>query len=81
MNDYKKRKAKSIGCPACSSTHLHFVHTASAFLPWWWHVECQNCHYCGKTKLFLRRADKAGCAVYRKTACVTAREMGEDNDE
>ena len=27
------------------------------------------------------KADKAGCAVYRKTACVTAREVGEDNDE
>lgn len=27
------------------------------------------------------KAAKAGCVVYRKTAYVTAREVGEDNDE
>lgn len=27
------------------------------------------------------KAYKAGCAVYRKTARVTAREVGEDNDK
>lgn len=27
------------------------------------------------------KADKAGCVVYRKTAYVTAREVGEDNDK
>lgn len=66
MINYKKRKAKCFRCTSCGSTYILFVHTASAFLPWWWHVECQNCHYCGKTKLFLRRAVKAWKKEKRK---------------
>ena len=46
-------------CSACGSTHILLVHSASSRLPWWWHVECKSCHYCGKTKLFLRRAVKS----------------------
>lgn|GEM_PF-3243646 len=66
MINYKKQKAKCFRCPACGSTYIRLVHTASAFLPWWWHVECRNCHYCGKTKLFLRRAVKAWKKEKRK---------------
>ena len=48
------------GCPNCGITNrIHKVHICSKRLPFWWYVECDNCHYCGKTKLFLRRAIKS----------------------
>lgn len=43
-------------CPNCGSTNTKKVHSLSRRLPWWWHIECWNCHWCGKTKLFLFRA-------------------------
>lgn len=44
-------------CPNCGCPNrLIKVHISSARLPWWWYIECDNCHWCGKTKLFLRRA-------------------------
>lgn len=66
MINYKKQKVKCFCCPACGSTCLLLVHTSSAFLSWWWHVECQKCYYCGKTKLFLRRAVKGWNKEKRK---------------
>ena len=43
-------------CPNCGSNHIWKVHIASSKLPWWWFMECSECHWCGKTKLFLFRA-------------------------
>lgn len=46
-------------CPKCNGKLLKKVHILSRRLPWWWYIECWNCHYCGKTKLFYPRAIKA----------------------
>lgn len=35
------------------------VHIVSRNLSHWWYIECENCHYCGETKLFLVRAIKS----------------------
>ena len=43
-------------CPNCGCKHIWKSHSASSLLPWWWHMECAECHWCGKTKLFLFRA-------------------------
>lgn len=56
-NFCKKRYTTYIkDCPNCKSKHLIKAHIASARLPFWWHIECWDCHWCGKTKLFLWRA-------------------------
>lgn len=60
MTDKKptdKRKLKS--CPNCRSRNLKFLHCLSSRLPWWWYIECFDCHWCGKTKLGLNRAIKS----------------------
>ena len=47
-------------CPNCNHTNtMRKVHILSARLPFWWYIECCNCHWCGKTKLFLFRAIKS----------------------
>ena len=46
-------------CPSCKSKNIKRVHVASAKLPWWWFIECWDCHWCGATKLFLYRAVKS----------------------
>ena len=47
-------------CPFCRyQNRLKKVHIISRQLPFWWFIECNNCHSCGETKLFLRRAVKA----------------------
>lgn len=44
-------------CPFCGiKNRLTKVHISSNRLPWWWYIECDNCHWCGEEKLFLRRA-------------------------
>lgn len=40
-------------CPKCGSGKLVKGHTLGTHR---WFVECEDCHYCGKTKLFLFRA-------------------------
>ena len=44
-------------CPKCNSTRVYKCH--SILRPQWWHIECWNCHWSGKTKLFLFRAIKS----------------------
>ena len=47
-------------CPFCHyQNRLKKVHIISRRLPFWWFIECDNCHCCGETKLFLRRAVKS----------------------
>ena len=47
-------------CPNCHyQNRLIKVHILSKKLPFWWYIKCDNCHLCGKTKLFLLRAIKA----------------------
>lgn len=47
-------------CPNCNSTkEVKKVHIVSCRLPWWWYIMCDNCKWCGKTKLFLFRAIKS----------------------
>lgn len=43
-------------CPLCGHGRLFKVHILSRRLPWWYFIECQSCHACGKTKLFMFRA-------------------------
>lgn len=45
-------------CPNCLSGNLKKVRCCSRILPWWHYIECFDCHWCGKTRLFLRRAIK-----------------------
>lgn len=54
---YIKYKRKP--CPNCGCQTTNRVHILSNRLPFWWYIECENCHWCGKTKLFLRRAVRA----------------------
>ena len=49
-----QNKLKS--CPNCKSTNIKKVHSLSRQLPFWYWIECFDCHWCGKTKLFLHRA-------------------------
>lgn len=53
-------------CPNCNSSRIVDVHILSRKLPWWWWVECMNCHWCGPTKLFRRRAEKAWNKMVRR---------------
>lgn len=48
-------------CPSCHyQNRLIKVHIIGGRrLPWWWFIECDNCHYCGETRLFLIRAARA----------------------
>ena len=47
-------------CPNCGVVNrINKVHILSRSLPFWWFIECDNCHACGKTKIFLRRAIKS----------------------
>lgn len=43
-------------CSCCGSKLVYII---SRQLPFWWYIECDKCHCCGETKLFLRRAIKA----------------------
>ena len=52
----RKVKNKTRACPACGSAGIWYTHIQSRRLPWWWYLECKDCHWCGKTKLFLSRA-------------------------
>lgn len=46
-------------CPNCHITNrLVRVHIITD-TPKHWYIMCDNCHWCGKTKLFLRSAEKA----------------------
>lgn len=55
----KHSKLKLNKCPNCHSSNLIRVHISSARLPWWWYIECNECHWCGKTKLGLKRARRS----------------------
>lgn len=46
-------------CPECGCFTIHNCHILSAKLPWWYYLECANCHWCSKTKLFLWRAKRS----------------------
>jgi hypothetical protein len=46
-------------CPDCGSSRIYNVHIASRRLPFWWRLECWGCHYCGGTRLSIRRAIKS----------------------
>lgn len=47
-------------CPFCGITNrIVKVHISSRFLPWWWYVMCDNCKWCGVTRLFKWRAIRA----------------------
>lgn len=46
-------------CPNCGCKKIWKVHIFSARLPWWWFCECAYCHWCGETKLFKWRAERA----------------------
>ena len=46
-------------CPNCKSTNLRKVRILSRRFPYWYWIECFNCHYCGAVRMFLRRAIKA----------------------
>lgn len=46
-------------CPNCNSSRIADVHILSRKPPWWWRVECIDCHWCSPTKLFRYRAIKA----------------------
>ena len=54
----RKLKAKPKPCPKCGCPRLVKFHILSALLPWWYYIECDNCHWRGKPKLFSRRAIK-----------------------
>ena len=49
-------KIKLKPCPRCGSKRLQIAHIISSRLPWWYYVECNDCHACGKKRLFLWRA-------------------------
>ena len=53
------KKIKHKSCPGCGSNQIFFIHICSRRLHSWWRLECWECHWCGKTKLFLRRAIKS----------------------
>ena len=46
-------------CPKCGSKRIVYWHIVSARLPWWYTIECDDCFWCSKTKLFLFRAKLA----------------------
>ena len=46
-------------CPNCGSSRVYIWHICTARLPWGHYAECEDCHWCGKTKLFRRRAIRA----------------------
>lgn len=48
-------------CPECGKLPnvYRIMFSGSIFDKHLFFVECPNCHYCGKTKLFWRRAVKA----------------------
>lgn len=53
-------KYKLKPCPYCRvSNRIIKVHILSRYLPFWWYIKCDNCHWRGKTKLFLTRAVRA----------------------
>ena len=52
-------KSKLMRCPGCRRRNVKYVHIRSRRLPFWWYIECWNCHWCGKTKLGLNRAIKS----------------------
>ena len=54
-----KTKYKRKPCPNCGCEINRRAHILSNMLPFWWYIECDNCHWCGKTKLFLWRAVRA----------------------
>lgn len=47
-------------CPDCKTgKYIKMVNIVGGRrLPNWWFVECDNCHWCGKTKLGAKRAIK-----------------------
>lgn len=56
-------------CPGCGINNRQLkAHISSRRLPFWWFIECDNCHWCGKTKLFLYRAIKAWNEGAKKAA-------------
>lgn len=46
-------------CNNCGNLDPLIVHVSSKKIPFWYYVECKNCHYCGKTKLFQKKAIKS----------------------
>ena len=55
-----KPKNKFLPCPRCQNEQVFLMHRIlSRLLPWWFYVECGVCHWCGKTKLFQKRAIKS----------------------
>ena len=46
-------------CPKCGGHKIIINHIVSARLLWWYYLECEKCHYCGKPKLFKARAINA----------------------
>ena len=53
-------KLKLNPCPNCGCMNRQTIyHILTRKLPWGYCVEGDNCHYCGKTKLFLKNAKRA----------------------
>lgn len=50
--------AELLPCPNCNSTNIRKVHILSSSLAKHY-IECWDCHWCGETKVFLRRAIRA----------------------
>ena len=44
---------KLAACPSChyQSRLIKVRIIGGRRLPWWWFIECDNCHYCGETRL------------------------------
>lgn len=55
----KEKDVRVKPCPNCGSRNIILNHVVSARLPWWYFVECDDCHWCGKTKLFSKRAERS----------------------
>lgn len=44
-------------CPYCGEKeYVKIMHILSRKLPMWFYIECDKCGWCGKSKLFLKRA-------------------------
>lgn len=58
-------------CPDCGCTNrIVKVRIMFPDRPRKWYIMCDNCHWCGRTKLFLRSAERAwnkDCKIFKET--------------